>query len=62
MSNRWLRLLLDNYQLLLVGLGLWLIVSGVGEWSKPLASVVLGLAFVALAVMPHLRSRKDRSE
>lgn len=59
--RRVLRLLAQNYQLAFLGVGVWLIWRGLSAWSGPLASVVLGMGCVALALVPHLR-RKDRSE
>ena len=56
-----LRFARDNWRLVPLVLGVWLVWRGVSVWSAALASVVLGMGCIALAVMPYLRTRKDRS-
>lgn len=60
-SRRWLVLLVQNWRLAAIGLGAWLLWRGLAAWSEPLASVVLGMVLVALAIVPSLTTRKDRS-
>jgi hypothetical protein len=50
--------LLPLLDLLLTIVGVALLVAGIWQWSKPAASIALGLCFVALGLVPFKRPRR----